>query len=951
MFKILDRRLFIWLLFSTFLVFLGFRLAQLTIVEGEALSNQALNTRLKRISEIAKRGEIYDRNGTLIAGNLTSYSVQFLYNQQFDETQQKMAIDLFTLLENDGEIVIEMPIVYQNGQFVYQTDIDRQMWLLENDFAVDTTAQEVFDSYRRREQIGLDIDRYAAQNIMLNKGIFLPIRVKNMEFSYDYKRSRFLKDYQIDPELSAEQAILELKERFGIEDDYSGKELYYVILLRHAIAQKGFLKYEPIRVAKNISKRAAILIQEQSAKYTNLSIVVEPVRYYPQGNLASHILGYLGKISSEREMEKYNEETGYRPADLVGKIGIEGAFEDQLKGINGQHWIEVDASGSYLRDVANSINDVRFKDSESEAGADIQLTIDMKLQEQVRDYLTRTLEALSTGGVYESPYGNTKYRAAFPNAKTGAVVVQDVRSGEILAMVSYPDYDINLFANGITYQDYKKLQPENDRNKLAPRPLYNIATRTAVSPGSTFKMITGFAALSAGMDPYTKYRDAGYIETRDKKTFGCWLWNFYHGAHGPIDLFTALEVSCNYYFYSIGNGYDYARDVKMPFDVGSTKIVEAAKIFGLGEASGVEIGETVVGVPDPNRKLNNNLAILKRRLEQIAGDYFPPEIADDNDRLAEVIDSILEIGKTNATISRSELFDFINRECEVKDRDKANALTDIIKFDYFNQFNWSEGDTFNLSIGQGQHSYTPVQMARYISAVANGGYLYDSTLVKSIDGKPVERLPYEMIDPNGYLQYIREGMRRVAAGSRGTVRSYFNTFPIEVGAKTGTAEKDGKIPPPNEEDYILEYLHLLAPEVEVLALQRTTDEELRRRTQHVAALYETINTTEDEQLKINTEKEVNNLLASNYLDRGNAMITALKTLSPELSDEALNRFKEDYDNFTWFVSFAPYDKPEIAVVVLIPQGGSGGYGAAIVKDIYGYYFNVPPTNAEQLISF
>ncbi len=947
MFSFFDRRLFIWLLFTGFLVFLGFRLSQLTIIEGEALANQALNTRLKKVSEIAKRGEIYDRNGVLIAGNLTSYTVQFLYDQNFDEKQQRMAIDLFSLLEGDGDIVIDMPIVYRDGQFVYQTDVDRDLWLVENDFAIGTTAQQVFNNYREREQIGLTIDKYAAQNILLNKGVFLPIRVRDMEFSYDYKRRRFLTDYHIDNQATARQAMLQLKARFEIDGDYSDKELYYIIRLRHAIAQKGFLKYEPIRVAKNISKQAAILIQEQSMKYANVSIVVEPVRYYPQGNLASHILGYLGKISSEKEMQKYNEETGYRPSDLVGKIGIEGAFEDQLKGKNGQHWIEVNAAGSYIRDVANSINDPRFKDFQSEAGADIGLTIDMTLQAKVKDYLVRTLEALSSGGTYQSPYGDTKYKRAFPNAKTGAVVVQDVRSGEILAMVSYPDYDINLFANGITYQDYKKLQPENKRNKLAPRPLYNIATRTAVQPGSTFKMITAFAALKAGLDPDKKYLTAGYITTRDNKPFGCWLWNRYHGSHGYVNLMKALEVSCNYYFYSVGNGYNYAQDSKMPFDVGSQKIVDAAKIFGLDEASGVEIGETVVGVPDPERKMNNNLAILRRRLKQVAGDYFPAEIADDEDRLAEIIESILEIGKTNAMISRGELFEFINKDCGVADRQKANALTDMIKYDYFMQFNWSEGDTFNLAIGQGQHSYTPVQMARYISAVANGGYLYDSTLVKTIDGQPVQRRPFKFIDPNGYLQYIRQGMRQVVAGPNGTARSYFKDFPIEVAAKTGTAEKDGKIPPPNEEDYILEYLHLLAPDIAEMTLQRATDDVLRARTNYVAELYQTIDTTEDEQLKINSEKEVNRLLAHHYLDRGNAMVEALKTLADgRLNDEIINQYKDDYDNFTWFVSFAPYENPEIAVAVLIPQGGSGGYGAAIVKDIYGYYFGLQP-NAPQ----
>ncbi len=945
MLKIIDRRMFIWLLFTAFLVMLGFRLSQLTVIEGEELAAQALNTRLKKVSDIAKRGEIYDRNGTLLAGNLTSYTVQFLYDQKFDTAQQKMAIDLFTLLENDGDIIIEMPIVYRDGRFIYQTDIDRETWLIENGFEANITALEVFNYYRKKEQIGDDIDKYAAQNIMINKGIFLPIRVKDMAFSYDYKRQRFLKDYEIEKGSTARDAILQLKKRFYIEEEYSDKQLYYVILLRQAIAKKGFLKYEPITVAKNVSKKTAILIQEQSIKYANISIIIEPVRYYPLGQLSSHILGYLGKISSEKEQEKYNQATGYRPSDLVGKIGIEGAFEDQLKGKNGQRWIEVNASGRYMRDIANSINDPQFKDLESRAGADIVLTVDMKLQAKVKDYLVRTLEALSTGGVYQSPYGNTKFQQAYPHANTGAVVVQDVRSGEILAMVSYPDYDLNLFANGITYKDFKKLQPENTRNKLAPRPLYNIATRTAVQPGSTFKMITAFAALEAGLDPYAKYRGAGYITTRDRQTFGCWLWNRYHGSHGLLNLMQAIEVSCNYYFYSVGNGYDYSRNRKLPFDVGSNKIVEAAKIFGLDKPSGVEIGETVVGVPDPDRKMNNNLAILRRRLKEVAEDYFPPEIVDDEERLDEIIAAILEIGKTNASISRSELFTFLNTTGGIADRTKANKLTDLIKFDYFSQFNWSEGDTFNLAIGQGQHSYTPVQMARYISTVANGGYLYDSTLVKTIDGEPVNRRPYKFIDPNGYLKYIRQGMRQVVIGSRGSVKSYFRGFPLEVAGKTGTAEKDGKIPPPNEEDYILKYLNLIAPSIDELSLQRATDEELKKRTKHVADLYSIINTTDNEQLKKDTEREVNSMLGHNYLDRGNAMVAALKELSDKrLSNEEINRFKEDYDNFTWFVSFAPYDKPEIAVVVLIPQGGSGGYGAAIAKDIYGYYFNLPTNN-------
>ncbi len=939
-FKIFDRKLFIWLVFSLMLVVLIFRLAQMTLIDGEALSRQAMDFRLKKITIPAKRGEIYDRNGKLLAGNLTSYAVNFLYDQKYDDKQKKMAIDLFSILANDGEIVIEMPIVYQDGKFIYRSDIEKKDWLLNNGFADNLTPSEVLKAYRQREHITDDIDNYTAFDILVAKGIYLPIRLKEMEFNVDFQRRSFLEMYGIDQDATAKEAIEKLSEKEKLNDNYSDLECYYILLLKHAINSKGDFKYEPIKIAEGISKKTAIYIQEHNMQFPNVSVSVEPVRYYPTENLSSHILGYLGKISTSREQEKYNEESGYRKTDLIGKRGLEGSFEQILKGESGCKFIEVNNVGRYVGDVGGLISDPEFSDKDAVGGQNIVTTIDIDLQAKVREYLMKNLEALRVGGVYKSEFGNTVYKKAYPYANTGAVVVEDVRNGEILAMVSYPDYDNNLFARGITYDDYKTLLPENKRNPLAPRPLYNIATQTAVQPGSTFKMVTGFAALTAGLNPHSYYNGAGHIVTDDGKSFGCWLWNKYYGSHGFLNLMGALEVSCNYYFYSVGNGYDYASGRKLPFDVGSEKIIEAARLFGLDEASGVEIGEAVMGVPNPNRKKDLLLALLRSMLINTAEDYFDEKIYNDEDALEAAADYIVDSCKQNPKMSRDKVFDLLVDNDYISDKDRANALTDKIKYDYLSQFGWFEGDTFNLAIGQGQHSYTPVQMARYISTIANGGYLYKSTLVKTIDGKPATREPYKKIDDNGYIEYLRQGMRQVVSGSRGSAKYYFSGFPISVATKTGTAEREGKIQPPDEEQYILTYLNYIAPNIGETELKARTEEILIERTDYVASLFELVNGKNSEKADI-AKKEIDNLIARQYLTRGEAMRAALIELSGDtLTSKQIDKYKDEFDNFTWFVSFAPYENPEIAVAVLIPQGGSGGYGAAIVKDIYAYYFGL-----------
>ena len=149
------------------------------------------------------------------------------------------------------------------------------------------------------------------------------------------------------------------------------------------------------------------------------------------------------------------------------------------------------------------------------------------------------MKTTKTGGVFKSKYGNIKM-AQYSKCGSGAVVALDVETGDVLAMASYPDYNPNIFAEGISTKAWESVQSSNPRDSLAPTPLYNNATRTSVQPGSTFKPITAVAALKAGLNPDRMIYDKGYVKLGDR-VFGCSVWNSYRGSHGYENL--ATEIS------------------------------------------------------------------------------------------------------------------------------------------------------------------------------------------------------------------------------------------------------------------------------------------------------------------------------------------------------------------------------------------------------------------------
>ena len=267
------------------------------------------------------------------------------------------------------------------------------------------------------------------------------------------------------------------------------------------------------------------------------------------------------------------------------------------------------------------------------------------------------------------------------------------------------------------------------RDRLAPAPLFNIATRTAVQPGSTFKPITGIAALECGLSPNMTINDKGFIKMGDR-TFGCYTWNEFRSTDGALNLSRALAVSCNYYFYCIATNKDWNNGASLGLDgMGMDKMLEVASELGLGTSTGIQLDEVVAPLPSEERHAKSIEYGLRSDITSQAHTYFPKEIAENDKKLSSNIDTIAGYMKENPP--RDELIERIDSETDVL-KDKVVDLSDLVKFSYFNQAKWGVGDIFNVSIGQGDNAYTPIQMVRYLATLSNEGKRNQLSIVKGV---------------------------------------------------------------------------------------------------------------------------------------------------------------------------------------------------------------------------
>lgn len=429
---------------------------------------------------------------------------------------------------------------------------------------------------------------------------------------------------------------------------------------------KDYQKYyfEPILIKTGIGYEQAMALKISSAQLPGVMLDVDYWRRYENSESLAHIMGYVGKLGPS----EYDELSDtYLLSDNIGKSGLEKQYESQLKGVHGQKKIEVDALGKEKKVISQTV---------FTPGASVVLAIDKDLQQKAYDVM----------------------RAKLPQGK-GVVIVSNPQTGEIMALVDYPSYDNNLFAQGIKIEEYKKLLTDE------AKPLFARSIFGEYPSGSTIKPTIAAAALQEKIiTANTSVSSVGGIWINSLWFFPDWK----AGGHGLTNVKKAIAQSVNTFFYYIGGGYGNFKGL------GIDKLVEYFKLFGLGQKTGIDLpGERAGFVPTPQWKEETKKEI------------------------------------------------------------------------------WYIGDTYHVSIGQGDLLVTPLQVNVWTATIANGGKLLVPHLALAIinaDGSR-EYIPTKIIrqgfisDQN--IQIVQAGMRETVIS--GSARS-LSTLPVEAAGKTGTAQ-------------------------------------------------------------------------------------------------------------------------------------------------------------------
>lgn len=910
------------------------RMFYLQIVKGETYDREA-SLQMQRSKTIkSSRGKIYDCNGKLLATNEQTYAITMEDSGELSDNPSKnqMILKCVHLIEKNGDkLELEFPISYKKGKFRFNVNKSVEL-RFKRDIYYKKSVDELTEE--QKKMTAEECFKYIRNSDKVNEiRFFTPLKDKNND------------------------GVIDEEEKAAADPDYTVEQALQIMTVRYALLMNTYSKYEPITLSSNVCEKTVAAIKENSPDLPGVTVSTELNRVYYDSKYFAHIIGYTGQISSEtlESIRAQDKNTEYTSADHIGKTGIEKEYEDELKGSKGKETLLIDSSSRivsttkekeavagndiYLsidadlqkatyklaeKEIAgiltsklvnskshgtkgkkasgilvsiydvydailqNSIVDVshfydekatdleqkvynKFKTSKQDAIRKIksQLTYNNKtagkdLSESLDGYMdyifsmlktnqvlnTETmdttndvyskyvndkislsefliyaiknnwvnLETLEIGDDYYSseevfakicdyiydeisddltfdkkvyhvmvdkgtisgrevclllydqkvlkmnqttyrklqtgmisPYNFLKSKIRSLDISPGdlgltpcacSVVITDVKTGKVLALISYPSYDNNKFANSVDSSYYGKVSTSS------ASALLNRATQQKTAPGSTFKMVIATTALEEGViGPYSTVHDGVQFTKINKPWPKC--WSTY--SHGSINVSQAIQHSCNYFFYEMGYRLGNGHSNVVDNEKGLNRIKKYASKYGLTDTSGIELSEA-----DP-------------------------------------------------------------------------AFSDM--------------DVVRSAIGQGSNSYTPVQLSRYVTTIANGKTCYDLTLLDKIvnnqTGKTKKnqaKVKNELDISSTTLQAIKRGMKGVV--NNGSITSLFRSVPVTVAGKTGTAQ-----------------------------------------------------------------------------------ITA------------------NEPNHALFVSFAPYENPEISVTVQIPNGFTSSNAAELASKIYKYYFD------------
>jgi len=427
--------------------------------------------------------------------------------------------------------------------------------------------------------------------------------------------------------------FLYLRNEFHIDKSYTAQEAYRIILIRYQIFADNwaYTTGTPIKIASDVPQELINKLLEQNFKYMGVIAGKEYRRVYsPQAEISSHVIGYVGKISQEKFAILTN--MGYSLDDIIGQIGMEYQMERYLHGQSGTKayniWTGDQDTGAFFPENIGT---------DPVPGANVTLTIDTRLQKVAMDALK---DYIATAKVAEQKKPVDKQYAT---ASAGAVVMLDVKTGGILTMISYPNFDPSDFVLAMEGDAQAKEQikyylglGDYKAQTKADKPLWNRAIQAMYAPGSTFKMVTAVAALETGIiSP-----DINTYTCKSPIYIGDWLFKcheFPETGHGPLTLQRALATSCNIYFQLLG------------VDTGIDAIDKWGQTLGLGELTGIDLPGEIVGI----RASRETKRLLREKIEDKT--WFPADTAQSSIGQFDNCFTILQLARYTAALATNTL--------------------------------------------------------------------------------------------------------------------------------------------------------------------------------------------------------------------------------------------------------------------------------------------------------
>lgn len=919
--------------FNVFFIIMGLvfsiiicKLLYIQVFKHDDYKEKADTTATKFISEKAPRGDIYDAKGNVLATNTQTYIVTYTSTKEteksFFNTVDLLMEIIGDKLEDDLKIMINEEKPYFEYSYTEESNkkAERLRFLKDRGF----DEEIIHDLFPDVEADNLKEEQLDEVNSKL-------LDISDEEIFYE-----LIKKYNlitlVDSELLNSEDLNLIKEKKKKYEEMSGEELTKIILkdysmsdIRKYLVVKDALHIQSIKnkdnvtVASNIDKDVASVIYQRLNDLPGVDVNTEPVRSYPYHNLASSVLGYISSINSTKadvyELKGYDTSS-----DLIGVSGIEAAFEDQLKGVKGGTTVKVNSEGRATQTL--------FK-LESYPGNSVHLTIDKDLQYVAEESLKDSIAYAATTS------DNGHY---YSGANRGAAIVVNVKTGEILASVSYPDFDptdfssgklsdekrneylnpdytayaqniINKFGLNKSVDDLFPLNEDGsraDKYDLYPKPLYNYATQGLIPPGSTFKPMTALVGLEEKViTPDESIYDSGvfnihpdvYGENFDRK---CWK----AGGHGYLNLKGAIEQSCNFYFYEVAYRlYKKGLENGLSRTESLDAISKYAWKFGLGfdpnnttvnRTTGIEIEENFGQTYNFLTNKQNYISTSKYALRDIleSGIYqgssgtitFCPFDYSDNEDDNEVLKNAKKDLKDRIKVELNKIGDTKLSSDEFA-TDLVDYVTNIME----------NSDKYKLQLESYSASNTIEKQAKIVSNI--------------IAIHTISDIGTEIVSAGGQVS--------------GSIGQGINNFtPMQLVQYISTLANKGT-------RYKLHYVSkITSPDGEVLQeflpeiLDKTKISDSTWKA--IVEGMENVNEGEDGTAALSFKGFPTNIIK-----------TAGKTGTADFRDDQYDYGRAPYATY---VGFAPAEDPEIAIAAVIYDGGHGGSAARVARAVYEQYF-------------